>query len=452
MKQNQILFSILALIVCIVSIIVIGYGAIVSHRVQEDLTEQENITEQMDVAITEQILSDDMSFEERVDVCEKRDIEVVEAVHSAEDIMGADMVLLDYADEEIIIFHCYKGLFVYHRTDGSLDGVDLENIGCNFTQGDQACEVGTSVDGMKVYLHTMNAEDMYIYATDTKKMQAVNYAEVGGVPSEAKIKTTTDCVDLESDVWHSEYCALIDVEGETVYGYLTCEGGLLKDLVYVEGEERIYLFGEENEVKAELPKAYDIILNNIYDALQLDPITNEIDNVHYSTGIHEAVLSGETAEDRMKAIAYCIMDVNEDGVEELLIVDTVYPEPGNVRILDMYTLVEGTSVKVIEGWSRNRYSLLDDGMIYCSGSGGTASSFEELLSFDAGTYKLTPKELYFIYPKNDDMSNCGFCYSADGIYDVSVAIEISEEEYQSFRRDCEGRMVTIKARTFDLFK
>lgn len=244
MKQNKILFSVLSIIVCIISIVVIGYAAAICHNARETDSEIHTETTAVEEFSSEEMTYDmeDMSFEERVDVCEKRVVEVVEITCSSEDAMGADMVLLDYADEEIIIFHCYKGLFVYHRTDGSLDGVNLENIGCNFTQGDQACEVGTSVDGMKVYLHTMNAEDMYIYETDTKKMQAVNYAEVGGVPSEAKIKTTTDCVDLESDRWHSEYCALIDVEGETVYGYLTCEGGSLYDLVYVEGEERIKLF------------------------------------------------------------------------------------------------------------------------------------------------------------------------------------------------------------------
>lgn len=202
----------------------------------------------------------------------------------------------------------------------------------------------------------------------------------------------------------------------------------------------------------ELPTAFEFVLNNIYDSLQLDPTTDEINCVHFSTGIQEAVLSGETADDRMKAIAYCVKDVNEDGVDELLIIDTVYPEPGNVRILDMYTLVEGTPVKVIEGWARDRYYLLDDGMIYRSSSGGAAYSNEELLSFDAGTYQLTSKELYFTYPKDNDMSDCGYYYSADGVYDVSVASEISADNFQTFCKDCESRRVTFETKTFDLLK
>lgn len=208
----------------------------------------------------------------------------------------------------------------------------------------------------------------------------------------------------------------------------------------------------ETVVEEELPIPFDFILNNIYDALQLNPATDEINCVHFSTGIYEAVESYDTVDDRMKAIAYCVMDVNEDGVEELLIVDTVYPEPGNVRILDMYTLVEGTPVKVIEGWARNRFYLLDDGKIYCSGSGGAAYSNEELLVFDLGAIKLTSTELYFTYPKDNDMSKAGFYYSANGVYDVSVATEISEYEFESFINDCENRMVMFETKTFDLFK
>lgn len=207
----------------------------------------------------------------------------------------------------------------------------------------------------------------------------------------------------------------------------------------------------ETVVEEELPIPYDFILNNIYDALQLNPATDEINCVHFSTGIYEAVASCDEVDDRMKAIAYCVMDVNEDGVEELLIVDTVWPEPGNVRILDMYTLVEGTPVKVIEGWARNRYYLLDDGKIYSSGSGGAAYSNEELLEFASGATALTSKELYFTYPKDNDMNNVGYYYSGDGIYDVSAATEISEDEFRSFINDCESRMVMFEAKTFDLF-
>ena len=202
----------------------------------------------------------------------------------------------------------------------------------------------------------------------------------------------------------------------------------------------------------DMPNAYNIILNNIYSSLQIDYATEEVDNVHFSTGISEVVMPLGTVEERMKAIAFCIKDVNDDGVEELVIVDTSYPEPGNVRILDMYTLVEGTSVRVIEGWARNRFYLLDDGYFFSEGSGGAAYTNVELLRYPSGAVQLSSKELYFTYPKNDDMSDVGFYYSEDGVYDVSLAMEVSADDFEAFYNNCMSKIVEFDTYTFEVLK
>ena len=90
---------------------------------------------------------------------------------------------------------------------------------------------------------------------------------------------------------------------------------------------------EESETSVMALAPYDEILNDIYESLQKD-ITGKTEEIYFSLGIQEAVM-GKNVEERMKAVAYCVEDINADGVDELLILDTIYPEPGNVRILDM---------------------------------------------------------------------------------------------------------------------
>lgn len=58
----------------------------------------------------------------------------------------------------------------------------------------------------------------------------------------------------------------------------------------------------------------------------------------------------------------------------------------------------------------------------------------------------------FTYPKNDDMSDVGFYYNENGIYDVSVSVEISSEEYMAFWNECESRIVGFKVKTMDMYK
>ncbi len=206
----------------------------------------------------------------------------------------------------------------------------------------------------------------------------------------------------------------------------------------------------EETQKEEISVAYQIILNDIYDKLKLDPASQQIDNIHFSTGIYEIAILCDSAEERMKSISYCFLDVNKDGIEELIIATSSCEE--ETMILDMYTLVEGTSVLVISGYARDRLYLLDDGMIYNEGSGGAAYSSSELFMLEPGHMELTSKGLYFTYPKDETVNDIGFYYNENSIYDVAVSTEISEEDYKAFLEDCHNRIVTMERTTFDLYK
>ena len=83
---------------------------------------------------------------------------------------GADGPTLDFAghlgdgQESIVIFHDYFGLIIYDLTNRKVvRGLDLVSIGCQMTQGDDACEVAVSADGTTVWLHPRSKQHMYRY-------------------------------------------------------------------------------------------------------------------------------------------------------------------------------------------------------------------------------------------------------------------------------------------------
>ena len=89
-----------------------------------------------------------------------------------QDMEGADLTEILYSDKDRIIFSGYYGLFVYSKKERTVtNGIDLEAIGCQYTQGDSYCEKRVSEDGKKVYLHPVNLDKMYVWdittATDT---------------------------------------------------------------------------------------------------------------------------------------------------------------------------------------------------------------------------------------------------------------------------------------------
>lgn len=84
---------------------------------------------------------------------------------------GADGSTMYYADENIFIFGGYYGLFVYDVTKNQIiRSVDLAPIGCNETQGDNACEIVATEDGSKVLLSTASSNMMYVYSVADNQM------------------------------------------------------------------------------------------------------------------------------------------------------------------------------------------------------------------------------------------------------------------------------------------
>lgn len=91
-------------------------------------------------------------------------IEVKAPVLNPDMPTGADGSTIYYADSEKFIFGGYYGLFVYDMVNEEIArSLDLEPIGCNYTQGEAACEISVTADGMTVFLHPMNMEEMYVY-------------------------------------------------------------------------------------------------------------------------------------------------------------------------------------------------------------------------------------------------------------------------------------------------
>lgn len=122
---------------------------------------------------------------------------------------------------------------------------------------------------------------------------------------------------------------------------------------------------------------YQDILDNAYAVIVADRVDDIIpsDEVFSFVGIREALLGRDTDE-ALAGIGYMFYDVDGNGTEELIIADMLDDDggPWDNRILLMYSLAGGKPVLVIDGWSRNRYYLLNDGTIYHEGSSGAAYS------------------------------------------------------------------------------
>lgn len=114
------------------------------------------------------------------------------------------------------------------------------------------------------------------------------------------------------------------------------------------------------------------------------------------SGVMEASNGSDLDRDMLDVFGYALTDLTGDGEPELLIVST------DGLVLGGYAVADGEVVRFLDGWSRNRYQLLDDGRFYNEGSGGAAYSIFGVYHISADGTALECEDYYFTDLKQGD--------------------------------------------------
>lgn len=128
-------------------------------------------------------------------------------------------------------------------------------------------------------------------------------------------------------------------------------------------------------------------------------------------------------------IGYMLLDINNDGTQELIIGLIGYDYTAS--ILDLYTISDNQLVQIISAGERNRYRLLRNGLIYNEGSSGATESAHSLYEFDAKSTSLKLKEC-FIY--KEDLN---YYYNADS---KKKLVKVAEDEFANYWADFEAKL------------
>ena len=142
--------------------------------------------------------------------------------------IGVDMVQLDYASDDTVIFHDYFGLFVYDlNSEQIVRSLDLNPIGCTATQGDDYCEFSVSADGNTVQLHPMSSKNMYVYTVSDNTLRGTVYERMEN--RFTGFVDIVDVIDYQKAGNYSHQAVRFDT-GE--YGYLHTTDWTLGTLTY----------------------------------------------------------------------------------------------------------------------------------------------------------------------------------------------------------------------------
>lgn len=153
--------------------------------------------------------------------------------------IGIAMPQLDYADDNIVIFHGDFGMFVYDlRTQTIIRSLDLGPISCDQVQGSDACDVVVSKDGGKVFMRTMETKKMYVWNLTVEpalSLSRASYDSDWPKPDERfRMASIETALPNNTDLRYS-YSAADFGNGE--YGYLHATDWTLSALTYVRSSD-----------------------------------------------------------------------------------------------------------------------------------------------------------------------------------------------------------------------
>lgn len=191
---------------------------------------------------------------------------------------------------------------------------------------------------------------------------------------------------------------------------------------------------------------YRDVLNSNYKI-----VTGGMDSYEYSegtSGVGEVVMGGN--ENAMDTIGYTFIDSNNDGIAELVTGAISEEKDGKYYgeyIYSVYTY-DIMPQLILEGWSRNRCFLLDDGTFYTDGSSGAMYSVFENYKLGANETELTCMDYYFTKEKDETFEEYGFYHNTTGEWDISVSEELSEEKYWGIAAAYSERTITLEFTPF----
>ncbi len=170
-------------------------------------------------------------------------LEPAAANWSPEQTISVDMAQLDYASDDIVIFHDYFGLFVYDLDALQIiRSLDLEPLNCEEVQGDNYCDVTVSRDGTTVQLHPMSSEKMYVYNVSDNTLIETAFQKM-----EDQFDSFVPTEELINFKVIAHYSHNSVKFGTGKYGYLYTYDWTLSTLSYSRGDVMYALFGiDEN--------------------------------------------------------------------------------------------------------------------------------------------------------------------------------------------------------------
>mgnify|MGYP003308936431 CR=1 FL=1 len=203
----------------------------------------------------------------------------------------------------------------------------------------------------------------------------------------------------------------------------------------------------DTETKVDYALKYEDVLAKTYEFIK--NIDRKVGPDDGMAGIWDAALALE--DEALNEIGYTFKDLNGDDVSELLIGSFNNADDAfvNNEIYMIYTLKNDTPEFLLEGMSRNMYSLKDDGKFFYMGSNGAAYSMFGIYNISKNN-EIECEDYYFTYPDDNDPAKIEIYHNEKGIFyrEESEKLDITLDDFWTLQEDAAKGTVKLTATPF----
>ena len=159
---------------------------------------------------------------------------------------------------------------------------------------------------------------------------------------------------------------------------------------------------------------------------------------------------GEVAKEKNldKRIGYTFADLNNDGTEELLVSLIDKKDKLNNYIIAAYQYTGDGIKRLLEGWSRNTYYLMNDKNILNQASGGASDAEIAKLHMRDGGFEYV-STLSMKYGKKDKIN---YLYAEVGKPENTAKFKVSKKQWQKICKDWENNVDVNNVKLIKSFK
>lgn len=177
-------------------------------------------------------------------------IENYEAQWSLATKIGVSYPKIDYADDEIVIFHGYFGLFIYDLEKGKIvESINLEKIGCEYIQEKREDQISVSDDGKYIKISPLKRNKAYIFDLEERRLTLFD-EKTGFKAFDGFVNTWENVADINAVELSMMSLQAIEFSDGS-FGMLKITGDMIDNILYIRGEKEFDIFANNEPTTEE---------------------------------------------------------------------------------------------------------------------------------------------------------------------------------------------------------